>query len=67
MLNIKLVKAWAVYKPGEWASVSDEVAKNLIAKGIAIDPSRPKPEPVAPLEAEPEAAKTAKRKAKRRK
>ncbi len=42
--NIKFVKAWANYKPGDWAAVFDNVAKNLIAQGIAKDPTVPPPE-----------------------
>ena len=60
MRNVKLLKAWGIYVKGNWAAVSDAVAENLIAQGIAIDPSRPKPEPVLqrpPTVAKPKAAK----------
>ncbi len=48
MRNVKMVKAWANYGPGGWAAVEDKVAENLINQGIAIDPTRPKPEPALP-------------------
>ncbi len=63
MRNIKLLQAWGPYVKGNWAAVSDKVAENLIGQGIAIDPTRPAPEPKAP----PVVAKNAaKKKAKRR-
>ncbi len=49
MRNIKLLEPWGPYVKGNWAAVEDKVAENLIAKGIAIDPTRPKPEPVVTL------------------
>ncbi len=58
MRNIKLLKAWGPHVKGAWAAVEDNVAENLIAQGIAIDPTRPAPEPVAaPKVAKPKAAK----------
>ncbi len=46
MRNVKLIATWANYVKGSWAAIEDKVAENLITKGIAIDPTRPKPEPV---------------------
>ena len=58
MRNVKLIATWANYVKGQWAAVTDRIAENLIAKGIAIDPTRPKPEPeVAPAKSKPKAAK----------
>ena len=60
MKSIKFVEAWAMYKPGERGRVFENIAKNLIAKGIAIDPAAPDPEPEAPpMAAEPKAVKKA--------
>lgn len=66
MRNVKLLEAWGLYVKGNWAAVSDKVAENLIGKCIAIDPTRPKPEPAPVPEATPK-KKAAKKKAKRRK
>ena len=64
MRNVKLLEPWGMYAKGYWAAVSDTIAENLIRQGIAIDPTRPKPEPApAPPKATPKAAK---KKAKRR-
>ena len=67
MRNVKLLKAWSMHVKGDWVAVMDNIAENLIAKGIAIDPTRPKPEPVKakPKAAKPKAAKKAKKKVKR--
>lgn len=67
MRNLKFLHSWATCVKGKWAAVPDNIAENLIAKGIAIDPTRPKPEPVvAKPKAKPKAAKKkAKRKVKR--
>ncbi|HDZ38340.1 MAG TPA: hypothetical protein ENH62_08660 [Marinobacter sp.] len=64
MRNIKLLEAWGRYVKGDWAAVTDKIAENLIAQGIAIDPARPKPEPVAAVL--PPKPKAAKKKAKTR-
>jgi len=57
MRNIKLLEPWGQYAKGDWAGVSDKIAENLIDKGIAMDPSKPKPEPVAKPAAKPIATK----------
>ena len=56
MRNVKLTADWAAYIKGQWVAVSDKIAENLIGQGIAIDPTRPKPEPIVEP-AKPKAAK----------
>ncbi len=67
MRNVKLTQAWSGYVKGDWAAVMDNVAENLIRQGIAIDPTRPKPEPVPEVMPKATKKKAAKKKAKRRK
>ncbi len=59
MRNLKFLHSWATCVKGKWAAVPDNIAENLIAKGIAIDPTRPKPEPAKakPKTAKPKVAK----------
>ena len=66
MRNVKLLEPWGMYVKGQWAAVTDTIAENLIEKGIAIDPTRPKPEPVSLAPAPVAKPKAAKKKAKRR-
>ena len=67
MRNIKLLEAWGMYVKGNWAAVSDTIAENLIAKGIAIDPTVPRPEPKAAPDPFDRPSPTEKKKATRKK
>lgn len=64
MRNVKLLQTWGMYTKGQWVGVADNIAENLIDKGLACDPTRPKPEPQAPPPVKPKAVKkVAKKKA----
>jgi hypothetical protein len=39
MIDLKFLKAWGAYNVGELARFAEDVAKTLIAKGVAIEHS----------------------------